>query len=512
MPTDNGYRTAKRKRGPSAVELDNITKSNKTVKLPSAAATTTEGGEIIPPGLYLDIQKALALTNHLKNKYHRPSIAELRETEIRIRSRVVYFKKAKMLPRGWTYDLANASNLVPDTSPPKVIPHSSEKKPARCCAHWVIDPNEVFPQTTKVPLNEEEKKIWLGFKKLDETNPGHFGINLATLEEHRTPIEVDNPIVSLVGNFAVAAFNEAIKMYVKKDVHNNLSDFKFVECNYLKMNEDSYYFTIILEAIEEGKAGVYETKVTLGWEDDGRKVVYYQQRTHPGSWSDPEKKSYSGLERREKKSSCRGYDYYTPWDNFRIILRGKDVIHHNIVNDMMTSQKIPYKPAQPAADGVTKNDKNQMSADVTTDFVKDAKDHIDAEGFNVYHKNWLIKPFWRIWNAAGSDGRGKCGPSEILKHPRPVEYAQYDVTPQAYVSTSRKSPFKASTSSKVLKESTNSIPFKVNQNNAQTLNANGYASVGHIGDIVEELRKKNHRLKQRGGSTDSEMINSVSAV
>ncbi|GJU62129.1 hypothetical protein Tco_1243964 [Tanacetum coccineum] len=106
----------------------------------------------------------------------------------------------------------------------------------------------------------------------------------------------------------------------------------------------------------------------------------------------------------------------------------------------------------------------------------------------------------------------KCGPSEILKHPRPVEYAQYDVTPQAYVSTSRKSPFKASTSSKVLKESTNSIPFKVNQNNAQTLNANGYASVGHIGDIVEELRKKNHRLKQRGGSTDSEMINSVSAV
>nr|GEW56446.1 hypothetical protein [Tanacetum cinerariifolium] len=91
---------AKRKRGPSAVELDNITKSNKTLKLRSAA--TTEGAEKIPPGLYLDIQKALALTNHLKNKYHRPSIAELCETEIRIRSRVEYFKKAKMLPRTTT--------------------------------------------------------------------------------------------------------------------------------------------------------------------------------------------------------------------------------------------------------------------------------------------------------------------------------------------------------------------------------------------------------------------------
>ncbi|GJS71684.1 microrchidia 7-like protein [Tanacetum coccineum] len=93
-------------------------------------------------------------------------------------------------------------------------------------------------------------------------------------------------------------------------------------------------------------------------------------------------------------------------DNFRIILRGKDVIHHNIVNDMMTSQKITYKPAQPAANGVTTNDKNQMSADVTIGFVKDAKDHIDVQGFNAYHKNRLIKPFWRVWNAAGSDGRG----------------------------------------------------------------------------------------------------------
>ncbi|PWA96318.1 Histidine kinase-like ATPase, ATP-binding domain-containing protein [Artemisia annua] len=236
------------------------------------------------------------------------------------------------------------------------------------------------------------------------------------------------------------------------------------------------------------------------------------------------------------------------------------------------SQKITYKPAQSAADGVTKNDKNQMSADVTIGFVKDAKDHIDVQGFNVYHKNRLIKPFWRVWNAAGSDGRGVIGvleadfvepahdkqrfecttvlqrlenrlvvmqkkywstncqhigyakriksapdakpkPSvgdtsdedivlpgintsgsktEVVRPIRnfgaskPVEYAQYDGTPQAYASTSRKSPFKASTSSKVFKASTNSIHSKVNLNQAQTLNANGYASVGHNGDIVQK--------------------------
>ncbi|KAF5195373.1 Microrchidia-like protein [Thalictrum thalictroides] len=50
-----------------------------------------------------------------------------------------------------------------------------------------------------------------------------------------------------------------------------------------------------------------------------------------------------------------------------------------------------------------------MSVDITMEFVKDAKSHIDIQGFNVYHKNRLIKPFWRVWHAAGSDGRGVIG-------------------------------------------------------------------------------------------------------
>ncbi|KAL8226042.1 hypothetical protein R6Q57_018599 [Mikania cordata] len=92
--------------------------------------------------------------------------------------------------------------------------------------------------------------------------------------------------------------------------------------------------------------------------------------------------------------------------NFRIILRGKDVEHHNIVNDMMMTNEVTYRP-QPGLEGVPKD--SNMVAVVTVGFVKDAKDHIDVQGFNVYHKNRLIKPFWRLWNAAGSDGRGVIG-------------------------------------------------------------------------------------------------------
>ncbi|KAH0724687.1 hypothetical protein KY290_000492 [Solanum tuberosum] len=91
---------------------------------------------------------------------------------------------------------------------------------------------------------------------------------------------------------------------------------------------------------------------------------------------------------------------------FRIILRGKDVEHHNLIDDMNLAKKNTYRP-QPIGDETSK-DPNAVAV-VTIGFVKDAEHHIDVQGFNVYHKNRLIKPFWRVWNAAGSDGRGAIG-------------------------------------------------------------------------------------------------------
>ncbi|KAL9386671.1 hypothetical protein Peur_019795 [Populus x canadensis] len=126
--------------------------------------------------------------------------------------------------------------------------------------------------------------------------------------------------------------------------------------------------------------------------------------------------------------------------SFRIILRGKEVEPHDLVKDMMLEQDISYKPVN-VLERVQEN-KNvtltnssissvfvgfppvtrflfwQMAATGKIGFVKDAGNHIDVQGFNVYHKNRLIKPFWRVWNAAGSDGRGVIGiflVREVLK-------------------------------------------------------------------------------------------------
>ncbi|CAN6272646.1 unnamed protein product [Urochloa humidicola] len=96
-------------------------------------------------------------------------------------------------------------------------------------------------------------------------------------------------------------------------------------------------------------------------------------------------------------------------DNFRMFLRGIEIEHHNIVNDLMLKKQLTYKPSM--ANGFPKD--THMAAIVTIGFVKDAKHHIDIQGFNVYHKNRLIKPFWRVWTAAGSGGRGIIGVLEV---------------------------------------------------------------------------------------------------
>ncbi|NP_001296836.1 Protein MICRORCHIDIA 4 [Zea mays] len=96
-------------------------------------------------------------------------------------------------------------------------------------------------------------------------------------------------------------------------------------------------------------------------------------------------------------------------DNFQMILRGKKIDHHNIINDLMLKKQLTYNPT--VGDGLPKD--MHVAAKVTIGFVKDARQHIDIQGFNVYHKNRLIKPFWRVWTSAGVAGRGIIGVLEV---------------------------------------------------------------------------------------------------
>ncbi|KAF7135142.1 hypothetical protein RHSIM_Rhsim08G0052000 [Rhododendron simsii] len=85
--------------------------------------------------------------------------------------------------------------------------------------------------------------------------------------------------------------------------------------------------------------------------------------------------------------------------DFKIILRGRVVEHHNIADDLKFPEFILYKP----------HGQRKEAAVVTTiGFLKDAP-RVKFHGFNVYHKNRLILPFWRVKHATNSTARGVVG-------------------------------------------------------------------------------------------------------
>ncbi|GKB16354.1 hypothetical protein Tco_0850277 [Tanacetum coccineum] len=377
--------------------LDSIKGSNKTVESPSVvlgkrkrtdqatastfvAATadnsaleklpspTHESGapasKIIPWELHLIIQEALNLRELVKlHKINREAEDkndseseldndldfQLKQCEDRIRSLAKRFKKLKQLPHDWKYDPATASTFVCAKADISALQKLSPPthKTVRCCSQ-VYDPNQKFPKTTNVLLNDDERLIWSEFLDGDKDVPALGAVDLLAVDEVKRPLEIKNPIVSQIGNFAVAAFNEAVEMYVKKGEANNIHDIEIMKCKYIKM-KSAYYFYITIEAIEERKHGVYEAKVDFMRKTSSKTLSHFvltdckphkppvssvavfrqfvdvamstwfseegmmKPKIHPGSWLDCAGIRYTGMRRRLNKSICRGYDYQDPW-------------------------------------------------------------------------------------------------------------------------------------------------------------------------------------------------------
>lgn len=87
-------------------------------------------------------------------------------------------------------------------------------------------------------------------------------------------------------------------------------------------------------------------------------------------------------------------------ESFKIVLRGQNVEHHNIADDLKYIQYILYRPQ--TAGFV------EGQVVTTIGFLKEAP-HVNLHGFNVYYKNRLILPFWRVVTYTDSRGRGVVG-------------------------------------------------------------------------------------------------------
>ncbi|KAF2286457.1 hypothetical protein GH714_017048 [Hevea brasiliensis] len=121
-------------------------------------------------------------------------------------------------------------------------------------------------------------------------------------------------------------------------------------------------------------------------EDQGTRIIIYNLWEDDEGCleldfdTDPHDIQIRGVNRDEKNIQMANQypnskHFLTYQHSLRNYLRGKEIEHHDIVNDMMEAQEIIYRPQ-----------------------------HL-PEGMSKKYED----PFWRVWNPAGSDGRGVIG-------------------------------------------------------------------------------------------------------
>ncbi|PIA55935.1 hypothetical protein AQUCO_00700329v1 [Aquilegia coerulea] len=93
--------------------------------------------------------------------------------------------------------------------------------------------------------------------------------------------------------------------------------------------------------------------------------------------------------------------YLRKFKDFNIILRGKPVLQHHIVDDLKYLEQITYRPQLGKAS-------KEVTVRAEIGFIKEAP-HLRVSGFNIYHKNRLIRPFWKLINDHTSYGSGVVG-------------------------------------------------------------------------------------------------------
>ncbi|KAL8257182.1 hypothetical protein R6Q59_029223 [Mikania micrantha] len=144
--------------------------------------------------------------------------------------------------------------------------------------------------------------------------------------------------------------------------------------------------------------GVYE----LNFDEDDEDIKLRDETAHLSKLSRKAADKQSHISYR-LLHSLRAYAsmlYLRKFKNFKIILRGKPVEQYIIADDLKYPEVAIYKPQVSSA--------KQAVVETTLGFIKEAP-AIGVTGFNVYHKNRLIRPFWKVTGEGHSKGYGIVG-------------------------------------------------------------------------------------------------------
>ncbi|KAK8445215.1 hypothetical protein SEVIR_9G287100v4 [Setaria viridis] len=142
----------------------------------------------------------------------------------------------------------------------------------------------------------------------------------------------------------------------------------------------------------------------LDFEDDDEDILLRDQGSASGGITKGQKEIVQQHISHRLRFSLRAYTsilYLKKFDNFQIILRGKPVEHICITDELKFKKVVTYKPQ------VT-HDSQVVSVRVDVGFAKEAP-ILGIFGMNVYHKNRLIMPFWKVLQEGSSRGRSVVG-------------------------------------------------------------------------------------------------------
>ncbi|GJU81643.1 hypothetical protein Tco_1284008 [Tanacetum coccineum] len=226
----------------------------------------------IPQALYDAIKDAdnirKLLRKSLRTEYDLKKILD--DTEKRINFLAFYYTGIdEELPRGWKYDHNTPSMpMVPSLLTPR-------KEDSR-------DKSTRLPTINGTALTGEEQKVWKNFTRMNIKVEARPRVSFST-EKYLIPVEETDPVVKLIVGFAVDAFNDFYHKYVKEHGSKNITQAVPLVCEYYKLTL-KYCFYVTLDAIEQGKPGLYKAVVECDRVTGARTLCQFSLTDHKTKW------------------------------------------------------------------------------------------------------------------------------------------------------------------------------------------------------------------------------------
>ncbi|GKB90057.1 hypothetical protein Tco_0962329 [Tanacetum coccineum] len=115
-----------------------------------------------------------------------------------------------------------------------------------------------LPTINGTALTGEEQKVWKNFTRMNRKVEARPCVSFP-MDKYLIRVKETDPVVKFIVDFAVDAFNDSY-MYVKEHGSKNITEAVPLVCEYYKLSS-KYCFYVTLDAIEQGKPGLYKAAV-----------------------------------------------------------------------------------------------------------------------------------------------------------------------------------------------------------------------------------------------------------